>query len=529
MADTTFVDYITAVPAAWFQDVNDWVYRNFFNEVSPRYYMTSAQRADVDALTYSLDHTAAMQSAFDSGKKIRLCNGLRFSTVNITTRGQEARGEGMGKTDIQIIAGGKGFNIQARNVTISDFRMLPPSYVNGTQSTTVADCITIQEASADANYVEGVKIERVMCESIKGCAIRMISPLRESHIRECRFKAMGNTSTGDGVIHSKQPSNSDRSPNYLWIENNLFYQFETPAINFDIDTSSASVAGRSNLPFFGIWIRNNVFHGQLLTEPSTPPYVRAGTTNQVYIKGCENLKCDGNEFTASHPNYYGLRVDSLSSPVFQINTNISVTNNHFSYNDLSIATPSGGYVRVTDSINLVVGNNQCAAGYFNTGTGYDFDARSSGIFASELMSQFLNNSSYNQYVVSYNYPATGSSTTVISPEAFQLITNTPLIQMRQKAASTARGDIKVDGAGTMQFFADPVAGSSGSKFEFYVDGTGASQRAMTIDTFLQISDLRYLVMTAVAAGTAGNNTIFRNSADNKLYYKDNGGTSNALY
>ena len=35
--------------------------------------------------------------------------------------------------------------------------------------------------------------------------------------------------------------------------------------------------------------------------------------------------------------------------------------------------------------------------------------------------------------------------------------------------------------------------------------------------------------TAIAAAAAPNNSIYRSSSDNKLYWKDNGGTSNALY
>lgn len=418
---------------------------------------------------YVTDDTAAIQAALNTGLHVEFpTGGTVISTVYQTTRGQKVWGKGMGNTDISLVPGGLGFVLGARNVSWEEMRFVPSANVPGVQSSIVADCFTVLESGNVENYIEGVKISRIMFENFKGCAIRMISPLRESYITQCRFKAMGNPATGDGHIHMNNPSTSSRSPNNLWITECSFYQAGTPFINFAVTGSSAS--GRGQPCYADIFLLNNLFHGQLLDETAVPPpySVRAMPTEQVYIKGVENLIAYGNKFTACHPNYAALRIDAFTA--YSTNRTVKIHHNFFSYNDQAITNPSGSYVRVTDCIDTNISDNTAVAGYFSagSGTGYDFDVRNSGAHSSELKTVFDNNQSFNQFACTYNYPA-NMAVSIRTPERTELVTAAPLLRMRASNA-TARWDVLVDGSGSAFYEADPTGASSGSAHNFRVDG-----------------------------------------------------------
>ncbi len=463
------------------------------------------------------DDTDAIQAALDTGLNVFFPHGnYLMSNVNITTLGQVLYGAGMANTNIYMITGSTGFKIQARNVAIRDMQFLPSvGYVAGVQSSITANCITIQASDSDNSYIEGLEVNRCAFYNIKGAAINMISPLRESVIQNCRFNGMSNKTTGDGVIRMKVPTNTDRCTNNIWIQNNSFYRFAAPAIQFTTD--DLGVTGRTQPCYADIWIVDNLIHGQWLDETSLPlpQQVVAEPTDHVYVKCVENLNVFGNKFAAIHPNYNGVRVDQYSLFTDGTNKSVSVVNNYLSYNDQGIATPTGSYVRVTDGLNNAVNGNTVLAGYFT----YDLNMLSSGSASSTLHTTFLGNTSFNQYNVTYNAPEIFQK---LNQDSLELVATTPFVKLRDKAGS-AYGKISADSAGSINIEADPTQAAGSTRINLKVDNsTGLSVDANGSFT-------NYITMVAKSDGTAANGTLYYSSTNGKLSFKDSGGTVYPLY
>lgn len=482
-------------------------------------FLTLSQMANAQAGVTTDDLSTNIQAAIDTGLPVRCPTGTyRYSTVDLNVLGQIFFGDGEAATTFVITAGGQGFRVRARNVTVHSFRIIPTgTYLPGTQSNVVADCFTIKEAASDENYVEAFKMYNISCYNVKGCAIRMISPLRESHIFNNRFHGMGNGATDDGIIHMDNPSTSDRSPNILWIHHNSVYRFAAPFINFKVSGSSAT--GRDQPPFADIYITWNLIHGQLVDENAVPSplTVMAEQTHHIYIKGCENVVVKYNKFAATHPNFHGVRIEPFLA--YAINKAVEVDENYMSYSLTVPATtsPTGGYVRVTDSINTTMGRNKVAAGYFT----YDFDARDSGGHSSNLVTNFLNNESLNQYQPTYNYP---DWATIAEPGSLKMTHTTPQFVFNVPGSS-ARSRMYADGAGSWHIECDPSNSVSASVFDVSIDGN----IILALDKDGVFTGIKYFMMTPVSAGSTPNRAQFLDSSNDKMSYKNAGGVVSAYF
>lgn len=463
------------------------------------------------------DDTAEIQAALNTGFNVFFPPGsYLMSNVNVTTLGQILYGAGMANTNIYMITGSTGFKIQARNVAIRDMQFLPSvGYVPGVQSTIVANCITIQASDSDNSYIEGLDVNRCSFYNIKGVAINMISPLRESIIQNCRFNGMSNKSTGDGVIRMKVPTNTDRCTNNIWIQNNSFYRFAAPAIQFTTD--DLGVTGRTQPCYADIWIVDNLIHGQWLDETNLPlpQEVVAEPTDHIYAKCVDNFNVFGNKFAAIHPNYNGVRVDQLSAFADGTNKSVSVLNNYLSYNDQGIVSPTGSYVRVTDGINSVANGNTVLAGYFT----YDLNMLASGSATSTVHSTFLGNTSFNQFNVTYNASEIYQK---LNQDSLELVATTPFVKLRDKAGA-AYGTVSVDSAGSINVEADPTQAVGSTRINLKVDNT----TGLSVDA--NGSFTNYITMVAKADGTAAINTLYYSSTNGKLSFKDSTGTVFPLY
>lgn len=467
--------------------------------------------------TGATDSTLYLQLLVNSGKYCEFKAGtIKFSTVYVDTPGQVISGAGMTQTVFNLISAGKGFVIRARNVTCQDFSFIPPGYATGTQSSTVADCFTIQESSSDENYIEGFKLLRVGCYNYKGCAVRMISPLRESHIKECRFHGMSNKSTGDGVIHMDNPSTSDRCPNNIWIEDNSVYRFGAPFINFKLSGTSAT--GRDQPSYADIFVKGNLIHGQWLDENSTPGglSVVPEPCHHIYIQGGDNIRIDSsNKFAAIHPDYWGVYVDQFTA--YRVNEAVHVSNNYMSYGITSPATasPVGGYVKVVDCLSFNCEDNDVAAGYFT----YDFTHFDSGLGSSTLITNYSGNRSLNQFPITYNSPP---DTTTFTPTLWKLESAAPSIVVKD-TNSAAYTKWSADGAGTLFLDADPTAAHSATHMTLRVDGT--TELDLTPG---QAAINRINFIAAVSDGSTGNSSFYNSSTQGTLAWKTSAGVVRAI-
>jgi hypothetical protein len=470
------------------------------------------------------DITTAVQAAVNTGKSVILNVPLKISTVNVDTLGQMIIGMGRGVTDVQLVTSGLGFRFRARNTGIMAMRFVPPNNVAGVQSSLVADCVTIQASSSDNDYIEGFYYSEISCENIRGAAIKMISPLRESTIEKFRWHGMGNAASGVGAFHCTNPSNTNRSPNNLTIQDGSVYRFAVPWFNLTV--TDLGITGRSEPTYAQIRIKDVLSHGQLVDENAVPSplTVSPEACDHIYVKGVEGLYLDNVIFSAVHPNYLACRVESYTT--YAINKTVSIERCYATYgltvpeipaNTTGVVSggATGGYFRVTDCIDLTMHDNHVAAGYYT----YDFDARDSGSHASVLKSAFTGNGSINQFSPLYNWPDTATS---LFPGGMFLTAPSPQIYLKD-SDGTAYGTIVIDSSGTITLDLDPAAVSSGTKFivkcdnvaEFAVEGG-------------QVSFSR-LVMAPTSNGTAANGTLFNSSTNGKLSWKDSGGTVNPLY
>lgn len=70
---------------------------------------------------------------------------------------------------------------------------------------------------------------------------------------------------------------------------------------------------------------------------------------------------------------------------------------------------------------------------------------------------------------------------------------------------------------------------TGLKFSGSVTPTAISTINCADDVGMILGGTQAVTMTAISSASAPNNSIFKNSSDGKLYFKDNGGSSTALY
>jgi hypothetical protein len=452
-----------------------------------------------------VDDTAAIQRAINTGKSIYFPAGTyRMSTVYMANRGQTVMGAGWGLSFIQMIAAGKGFVIQARNLTYMCFEMIPPGNVAGVQSTTVADCFTVQDAISDENYIEAITWYNVACTNIKGSALKIISPLRESSWDSPRWDGMGNADTQQGIVHCDNPANSNRSPN-----------------NFKFDVTGSDATGRTETPYADIFIEVRLAHGQNIDETAVvaPPSVQPMPTNHMYFKGVDNLNIKGVGLKSVHQNYFAVKVDSiagLTGVATSLKTNKAVRIQDcyasFGVNNPAIVGPTGGYFRVTDGVGTVITGNVLRGGVFT----YDIDLRDSGSHSETLTAHVAGNKAMSSAALTYNYPdniyfTEDSKTTLVGTNPAHILRDN---------GGPAYASVSCDGNGSLILAGDPTGVHSATAVTLRVDNVTELDVS---NGQVAVSRLNYT--GATSDGTAGNGTIyFSSSAGNVLSVKDLGGT-----
>ena len=466
------------------------------------------------------DDTLAIQRAFSTGKTVFFPDGAyRMSTVYLVTKGQKGFGSGMGTAIIQMIAGGLGFVVQARNCKWHDFEFQPPGNVAGVQSSTVATCFTIQAASVE-DYIEGCEWERIQFTNIKGPAVRIVSPLRESKFVSCRIDGMGNSSTGEGAFQCDNPSASNRSVNNIWFKDLRVYRFGAPIINFT--TSGTDYTGRTETPYADIWVHDMLAHGQNIDENSItpPPSVQPMPTHHMYFRGVDNLEIKGCGFKSVHQNFNAVRVDSIASGTnvttsLKVNKAVHIEGNYASYgvNNPAIVGPTGGYFRITDGVGTIVANNKLRGGIFT----YDINLLDSGSHTETLKAHVVGNRSFQSTSqLTYNF----ADWIFLSEETrLSLVSTAPSIYLRD-AAGNAHALISVDSSGTITINADPTGASSGSRFIVKADNT----TELTVEAGQTIVN-RLTFGGTTSDGTASSGSIyFSSTAGGALSVRDTGGT-----
>jgi len=466
------------------------------------------------------DDTAAIQAAFATGLPVYFPAGTyRMSTVYLVTKGQMGFGSGMGTTVIQMIAGGLGFVVQARNCKWHDFEFQPPGNVAGVQSTTVATCFTIQAASVE-DYIEGCEWERIQFTNIKGPAVRIVSPLRESKFVSCRIDGMGNSDTGEGAFQCDNPAASNRSINNIWFIDLRVYRLGAPIINFT--TSGTDYTGRTETPYADIWVHDLLAHGQNIDENSItpPPSVQPMPTHHMYFRGVENLEIKGCGFKSVHQDYNAVRVDSIAGgtnvlTALKVNKAVHIEGNYASYgvNNPPVGSPAGGYFRITDGVATIVANNKLRGGVFT----YDINLLDSGSHSEILKAHVVGNRSFQSTSpLTYNY---GDWIFLSEETRLSLVSTAPSIYLRDSAGA-AHAIVSVDSSGTITINADPTSASSGSRFIVKADNT----TELTVEAGQTIVN-RLTFGGTTSDGTASNGSIyFSSTAGGALSVRDTGGT-----
>ena len=308
------------------------------------------------------DDTAAIQAALDTGSNVTFPKGsFLCGEVAINTRGVVVQGQGKHLT--AIIPNNQAstraiFKVGNERVSIRGFWFKPASYTKGIQDVSnTARPIWFENMTNVDAALTWVDVSDNVFENIRGAAIYIKSPLRESWIYNNNFIGMGNPTTGEGVIEGDINETFVDNINNVWIYKNTFYRAATPFINLE------AVNGSTPSKHFcdSMWIEENLFHGQLLdvtTNDGSSGVVQAEPTDQVYVQSCSRLRIRNNTFTSYHGEHSAIRVGILTT--FQENDDVIVTDNCFACDDNGSYTGVG--VLLIDCTSNIVTNNVMVSG-----------------------------------------------------------------------------------------------------------------------------------------------------------------------
>lgn len=326
--------------------------------------------ADATSPTTGTDNSAAFQAAVDTGKSVYIPAtptgfGYRVASIAIT-KPIRIFGEGMGATLIWPTTGNSCFIVGTDDVEISDLTFIGKTGTG--QAEVFGDCIKYDAVTYNAAFVrpiQGCKVERVKFRNLKMNAINVAQPLRESHIRECRFIGMGNASTGRSAIYMRQTLGTPNDSNVLWIDSNMFYRFDTPAINM-LRSTLVSPAS-SGLSYAYISLTNNLIHGQVMNEDGVE-IVQPEPTDHVSIEDGTIIMAHGNDFTAIHPEYVALKCISGGT----LSKSVDASNNYMNVKSVvggvtysrAIANSTGYFVNATGYETATITNNIVNGGLY---------------------------------------------------------------------------------------------------------------------------------------------------------------------
>jgi hypothetical protein len=334
------------------------------------------------------DDTVAIQAAADFAGRVYFPEGkYKCGQVNITTRGAQFIGEGKNLTAI-IPTNQSGdrsiFVIENEKITISGFWFRPATYVKGVQDVNnTARCIRVKKASNVNSPVTWVDISDNVFENIRGAAITMDTPMRESNVKQNNFIGMGNPSTSEGIIQGATSVNFSDNINNLLIADNTFYRGATPFINLP----AVDNADPSKKFYNSLWIERNLFHGQRLDTSTGGSGVISEPTNQLYIRNCSRVRIRNNTFTSFHGDYSGIYIDSLLTD--EANDDVTITDNSFAVDNNGSYTGIAVFMKDCTT-NTVMANN------FKTGfQTYDIRVRDSGAFSITPRVLVINNTPTN--------------------------------------------------------------------------------------------------------------------------------------
>lgn len=475
-------------------------------------------------ITGATDSTTGLVNCAALGMSIFMTGAIKFSTIDLSAVGQRVYGAGMGgQSDILAVAGGSGIRLRARNTGVSNVRFLPVTNVTNVQSAVAYDCITIKEASSDDNYVEAVMIDRVHFENLVGAAIKIVSPLRESTITKCRFIGMGDVPNGIGPIDCSNPSNTNRSPNNLYISDSTFYRFGTPAINFKVN-NTGSVVGRTEPFYEGIHIERNLIHGQLLDITAMPLgfSVYPELTHSVFIESGQNIHIHKNTITATHPDRWSIWcVSFINAGLLSsgINFNYFISENSLAYHEISVPSYTGGNIRVKDCISCMVHNNTMLTGGGNFT--YNIKLDNGGAHSSTLVANVSGNRSSDQYALKYRV----DDISTLAAEKDLILTGTSPRVTSYDRTTGEYGYFQQDGSGVLTIACNEGAIAGPCYTQFKVRGLAS----IRVGEFADISAVKYISMVAVTDGSAPISTLYNSSTNGKLSWKDAAGVVNALY
>lgn len=325
--------------------------------------------ADATSPTTGTDNATAFQAALATGKDVFIPAspagyGYRVSTVTISNN-IRIFGEGMDATRIWPTNAYSCFIVATDNVEISNLTFIGKTGTG--QAEVYGDCIKF--AASFSRPIEGCKIERVKFRNLKMNGINIAQPLRESHIRECRFTGMGNAATSRSGIYMQQTQGGANNSNILWIDKNIFYRFDTPAIWMRRSTIISPAS--SQVSYDAVMITNNLIHGQLQDENGVEP-VQPSPTNHITIEDGTRCMVRGNIFTAIHPQYAGVSAISGGTT----SKTIDVSHNQMAVKEVvggvtynrATGNATGFFVNAEGLESIVISANCVFGGVFN----YDF-------------------------------------------------------------------------------------------------------------------------------------------------------------
>lgn len=345
--------------------------------------------------------TAACQLAIDS-----LPNGgiLHFppgeyliGNLNLNIRGLKVRGEGKHATKIYPVNGANVFVIGENKIEVSGFWFRPARLVSGKQSATRCNCLYVKNVGDIDSAIAWLNIHDNLFESLKGAALYIKSPMRESWIWDNNFVGMSNKDADIGVIHGDLNATFVDSSNHVWVRDNMFYQFGAPVINLKAVSGSNPAK-----QYYDNWrVTNNLIHNQLLdlTQRKRGQSVQAEECNSIYVKSCQKMFFHENNITSFHSDYKGIFIEPLISN--DKNGFFSVVGGSITGDDTVTGTNKGVAVHLVDCVSSMVKDVEIRAGY----QAQDIVIQNTGTFSYTSRVDVSGNISMNQFDVVVSRPS----------------------------------------------------------------------------------------------------------------------------
>ena len=409
--------------------------------------------ADSTSGTTGTDNTAAFQAAFDTGHDVFIpaanTPGYGYRLTSATVKHPvRVYGEGITATTIFPTTGYSTFVVANDSVELSDFQFLGKTGTG--QAEVYGDCIKFDAVTNDPTFVgfmEGCKVQRVKFRNLKMNGINVAQLLRESHIRECRFVGMGNAATTRSGIYMRQVLGANgNNQNVIWIDKNMFYRFDTPAINLRRSTLISPIYSDSS--YDAIEITNNLVHGQLQDENGVES-VQPSPCHHISIDDGSRIIVRGNFLTAIHPQYCGVYLGNGGT----VCKSIDVSHNTMAVKEVvggvtynrSIGNATGNFVNAIGVENITIVDNSVYGGVYN----YDF-ALNNGDFTTAIDCHVAHNLTEAGQVL-VDYAGLGGNFTGTIESGGNTLTTTSL---------TTGGSISTTGSITASTFVSGKAGLS---------------------------------------------------------------------